>query len=360
MNEMRKKTLRVSLFLSTIIFLSVSLFKPLPCAAAVVWEDNFEDGDFDNNPTWIVQNGTFSATDETLKATEDYVWNVVNTTSTVAYGTWSCDIEINTTDIRGMDHMYVIFMMNDYNHYYDIMIWVDPTSGPGTGFTLLKRVGEEDIELGSRDYDDGLSGVYHLMVTRATDGHFYVYVDGVAIIDAVDTTYTTSKYFGFVTMSRHALDNITVDNEITVFPDPVDLKFKDESVSVSCKKNDSTTASIYVQNLGDIAGSATLAVGTTPDGITVTLDSTSITDLKLDTSQTVIATIEASSAITPGDYEVNVELRDGSTVLDTIKLEITISEASKPPPDEDSPGFLVIGVIFAIGTILMYRRKEKM
>ncbi|MFX0052121.1 MAG: hypothetical protein ACFE8U_12630, partial [Candidatus Hermodarchaeota archaeon] len=174
------------------------------------------------------------------------------------------------------------------------------------------------------------------------------------------TTYTTSKYFGFVTMSRHALDNITVDNEITVFPDPVDLKFKDESVSVSCKKNDSTTASIYVQNLGDIAGSATLAVGTTPDGITVTLDSTSITDLKLDTSQTVIATIEASSAITPGDYEVNVELRDGSTVLDTIKLEITVEEAPTTTTTDGAPGFLVIGVIFAIGTVLMYQRKEKM
>ncbi|MFX0066251.1 MAG: NEW3 domain-containing protein, partial [Candidatus Hermodarchaeota archaeon] len=174
------------------------------------------------------------------------------------------------------------------------------------------------------------------------------------------TTYTTSKYFGFVTMSRHALDNITVDNEIIVFPDPADLKFKDESVSVSCKQNSSTTASIYVQNKGDVAGSATLVVGTTPDGITVTLDSTSITDLKLGTSQTVIATIEASSAITPGDYEVNLELRDGSTVLDTIKLIITILEASKPPPADDSPGFLVIGVIFAIGTVLIYRRKEKM
>ncbi|MFX0016193.1 MAG: hypothetical protein ACFFB2_15655 [Promethearchaeota archaeon] len=68
----------------------------------------------------------------------------------------------------------------------------------------------------------------------------------------------------------------------------------------------------------------------------------------------------ASSTITLGDYEVNVEIYDGSTVLDTIKLEITVLEASKTTITDSAPVFLIIGVIFVIGTVLMYRRKEKM
>ncbi|MFW9793941.1 MAG: hypothetical protein ACFFEE_06560 [Candidatus Thorarchaeota archaeon] len=77
----------------------VFIFSLLPqsAAAVVVWEDNFDDENYDG---WTVKTGTFACCNKTLAGTYDstpdgisYVFdNEIWINSTVSYGTWSFDL----------------------------------------------------------------------------------------------------------------------------------------------------------------------------------------------------------------------------------------------------------------------------
>ncbi|MFX1537820.1 MAG: hypothetical protein ACFFDI_26820, partial [Promethearchaeota archaeon] len=294
-----------------------------------------------------------------------HMWHVVNHTSTIAYGTWSFDVYINTTKFMSLgEHLYIFFMGDslevDQQDCYDIMIWISSDGTPG--FTLWKRVNGKVTELGSYSYPSGLSGWYHIDVTRHTSGQFFLFVNGSLRIDAMDKTHTTSKYFGFVALDGHKLDNINVFDEINVFPKPSNLKFSDDSVTVSCQQNSSNTACIYVQNEGEIAGSATIEVGETPDGISLSLSDTSISTLKFGKTKTVTATVETSGTVTPGDYTVDVELYNDSNKLDTVQLAITVTgkETTSTTTDNGTaPGIPILGVVMILGIITAFRRKQR-
>ncbi|MFX0013850.1 MAG: hypothetical protein ACFFB2_03720 [Promethearchaeota archaeon] len=350
--------------------------------ATAGWFDNF-DG---NLTDWTIENGTFSVTDSILHATGGNIWHVASHTSSVANGTWSFDVYINKTNLRLGEHLYIFFMANnlesDQQNGYDIMIWIDPNTGT-PGFTLWKRVDGAVSELGSCGYPSGLSGWYHIDVTRHSNGQFYMFVDGSLKIPALDTTFTTSKYFGIVMKGGHSLDNINISNEIYLYPKPSNLKFSYASRSVSVQQKSNSSVFFYVENDGELPGSGTLTTGVTPIGINVSFDPNTITNLCPTIhgcSQRVEITVEAASFVDPGEYEVIVELRNTSHVLDEMPLFITILEApiettsidttsvptssaatsskTQPLDETTSQGIPIIGLILTLSVIVLFWRKR--
>jgi hypothetical protein len=118
----------------------------------------------------------------------------------VAYGTWSFDLLITNETI---EHFYVYFAVGDLENYpfeiysYDLAMvlardqawawYLDQEAQ--SGFVLVKRNGTAFVDwnaLGSYSLFEPLSGRYHIDITRDTNGHFKVYIDGALIIEAVD------------------------------------------------------------------------------------------------------------------------------------------------------------------------------
>ncbi|MFX0208658.1 MAG: hypothetical protein ACFFDT_21940, partial [Candidatus Hodarchaeota archaeon] len=231
--------------------------------------------------------------------------------------------------------------------------------------------------LREKDVGGRVSGWNHIDVTRDSNGQFYVFHDGTLVIEVIDNTYTTSNSFEFLAETwGHAIDNITVDDEISVWGTPSNLQLYSASKQVSVQQNSDVTVSFNVINEAEQPGSGSLNTGATPNGISVTFNPSTITDLKayeLDYFQRVEATVTASASVQPGDYEVIVELQNASHVLDTMSLDITILETTVQPtssagtssetqPQDDettSQGLTIFGVLLTISVIVTLRRKRK-
>jgi hypothetical protein len=208
------------------IFLILMLgIMPSTTNAALVWEDNFDDGNYDG---WSITgvngsithgytevDGNFTADYGYLEALGPY-WNHAQHPSLVANGTWSFDIDaVNTPE----KHFYVIFMSVDANitegapDGYSFMIATDPyTQDLFMGYALLRYGGGvvDGPPLGVYETDSGVRGIHHIDITRDLSGEFNIYIDGCLRITTTDTTYTRSEYFRFHTPAGPSIDNITV------------------------------------------------------------------------------------------------------------------------------------------------------
>lgn len=92
---------------SLAFFLIMTLaFLPTPVSSAVVWSDDFDDGNYNG---WTVRNGTFDCTDYTLAGIADStpsgitygMDNEIWINSTVSYGTWSFDLYYDGQSVFG-------------------------------------------------------------------------------------------------------------------------------------------------------------------------------------------------------------------------------------------------------------------
>ncbi|MHA2107085.1 MAG: hypothetical protein ACW99R_05200, partial [Candidatus Hodarchaeales archaeon] len=201
--------------LMTIVVLSIVFLGTIPTTAVEAWGDNFDDN---NYLGWIVQKGLFSTTDQMLETVGNKSdWHEVYHPSTVAYGTWSVDLVINTTSISLMEHLYIQFLVIVFDFEnedsYELTVWLDARMGT-PGFILIKRTNGVMTTLGEYEVSSGLSNFQDIDITRDTNGNFNVFVNGSLVIEATDTTWTTSLYFRFVSMGENAIDNITVDDEV--------------------------------------------------------------------------------------------------------------------------------------------------
>ncbi|WP_455284974.1 hypothetical protein [[Eubacterium] cellulosolvens] len=206
------------------------------CRAAEVWSDDFNDGnydgwtvfglDFTTEPsTQLVAN--YSAADGTLQdigpQPDRTVRSYAMHNSSVAYGTWSFDINAVDTPSH---YFYVRFMTLDpiVLNGYDLAIAVGRGLGSGPDrlidreFALFKRVNDKAFRLGRYAVSGGIAGWQHIDITRDTSGQFCVYVNGTLRIKAIDIQHTTSKYFMFGTEVGPALDNVVVSDTVDIRP----------------------------------------------------------------------------------------------------------------------------------------------
>jgi hypothetical protein len=201
--------------------------------AAEVWSEDFE-GDLSDWDIYGVNNtadprymipGNFSTEEGVLRAIGPE-YNDAAHNSTVAYGTWTFDVDIQ--DPVDEYHFGIAFMMLAFNkstvaefagiNGYDLVFFT-PDTGPHEIRLIRGRqvipIGFDVEELGSH-FEDDLIGWHNIIVTRELSGQFYVYLDEGErpIIGGRDAYWTVSEVFAIYTHANPALDNITVSNSI--------------------------------------------------------------------------------------------------------------------------------------------------
>jgi hypothetical protein len=203
-----------------------------PTPSDEVWSDNFDDEDISD---WQIFGVNYTAdADCYLPSSYDNFsveggvlraigpeWNVAGHNSSVAYGTWSFDVDIQMPD--GYNHFPVAFISEQFNEDW---LSIGPR-GEAYGFSIypsqVEGEGRISFIRASHDVDyveldiyrsKNLVGWKNIMVTRELSGQFYVYLDGKLIMEAVNQYHTTSERFYFLTMANPGIDNINVSNTI--------------------------------------------------------------------------------------------------------------------------------------------------
>jgi hypothetical protein len=214
-------------------------YLPLACEGAVVWSDDFNDGNYDgwticDNSTlhdgnWGFSGSNWTAASFYLQVEAGYGeagWGIISHPSNVAYGKWSFSFRANETLVESLDRPEPIanFAFISEN-FYD---W-DDYGSDATGYwinigTVATAVGYElEIRLGGSvdgvdALDDSLedllpiAGWHQIEVTRSAAGLFKVFHNGSLILQGQNTEITTSEMIWLWNGYESMIDNIVVDD----------------------------------------------------------------------------------------------------------------------------------------------------
>ena len=219
---------------AALTLLMMFIYSPITCEAAIVWSDDFNDGNYDGwtvtgiNMTAlppVLVDGNYSVDDGLLRATgegEGWIWNLASHPSSVATGTWSFDIDSPPTE-PGLTHFYVYFMSADTEIVDGIpdgyAIKVEMILYQGfRGFQLEKYVDGSNHLLAQYQTEEDVIGGYHIDVTRTSSGEFNIWINGTHRMAAQDQAISSSGYFRFSTPAGAAIDNVEVFDSIEFTP----------------------------------------------------------------------------------------------------------------------------------------------
>ncbi len=214
---MKTEILKISGLLIGLIFV-FSLF-PL-ASAAVVWSDNFDDGNYDD---WNVTVGDWRVTDGILETyyVDSYETGIWHDSSQIE-GTWSFDVYHGSSS--SAHESVCMFMANGTDtptDYYGYGIRFSVNS-----IFLVKQTGSF-LSLSSLAFVmiEGLVTTWtHIDVTRNSAGEFNVYFNATSTIaepdiTVVHTEYSYSERFVVATAGiLLKLDNVIVDDTILITP----------------------------------------------------------------------------------------------------------------------------------------------
>lgn len=192
-------------------------FSPLASRCAVVWSDDFNDGDYDG---WIIyENGSnWSATNKYLQIDQGSVGGISHP-STVAYGTWSFDYKVNETSFDGTA---VDFISNDVNEVgigYWNCYWLSfalayTQESRGIALSLhYYNYSTGGVTIDSAEDYIPLAGWHHIEVTRTRAGLFSVYHNDSLIMQGEHTEMETSELFVLNGDHLEMYDNIVVSDD---------------------------------------------------------------------------------------------------------------------------------------------------
>ncbi len=170
------------------------------CSAAVVWTDNFEDGDISD---WTVELGTFSVADGSLRGSG--ATNAIRHASATAYGTWSFDAEI-----VGMSSVYVSFLAGETSGGIATSCYCLRINR--FDMQLLQSTNYQNTLLNTYDPAENIAGWLHIEVIRDASGHFTISVNGTLQLEATDTTHGSSNYFVYYCNADCAIDDIEIND----------------------------------------------------------------------------------------------------------------------------------------------------
>ena len=200
--------------------------------AETIWSEDFDDGNISEwniygiNATGPLPDelciGNFSLDGGILRATGEE-WNIASHNSTIAYGTWSFDMDVQIPEDE--THYIVAFIQYQFSQR-------DLDEGrlsPGYALGFYFNIGgNQEIRLirGSHDltpkalfldyyYNQDITGWKHFIITRDPLGQIYVYMNETLILEGKNTDYTTSERFSLSTHANPAIDNIIVNDTIT-------------------------------------------------------------------------------------------------------------------------------------------------
>jgi pectate lyase len=191
--------------LGAMMLLGSTLFTTNPCSAAVVWSDDFTDGDIAG---WTVELGSFSAIDNTLRATGTP--SALRHDTSTTQGTWSFDVDIT----QGTAGIYITL-------FADVMV----AGICDSCYTLFvsnyqwqcqRATSGSNTVLDTYNPTENIVGWYHVDVTRDASGQFYFWINGTHRMDALDNIENTANYFGFWGDEGDALDNIVISDSVDI------------------------------------------------------------------------------------------------------------------------------------------------
>jgi hypothetical protein len=208
---------------------------PLASRGAVVWSDDFTDGDYDgwticDNQTlyrgeWGWSGSSWSAANHYLQIEAGYGqagWGIISHPSNVAYGKWRFDFKTDETQIdAGVLGSFRFISGNFYDwsdydtdsNLYNLGFDAIATAeGFEMSLYLGKRVDGVSTDIVSSDALIPIAGWHQIEVTRTTTGLFSVYHNGSLMLQAVDTDHTTSVMFWLWFGQGSMTDNIVVDD----------------------------------------------------------------------------------------------------------------------------------------------------
>ena len=196
-----------------------------------VWSFDFDDGNYSdwtfygNQGTmpYTEEVGNFSAEDGALRATGDY-FNIATVNSSVAYGTWTFDVDIVDTPIH---EIVISFLTVSWSievnglecYFLQVITGLYGTSAQprlqlGRVIPTPDSPAPRSITwLGRYDYDD-LLGWKNFIITRENNGQFYIYMNQTLVIGVKDSLYTKCNEFLFGAKAGPAIDNIVVNDTV--------------------------------------------------------------------------------------------------------------------------------------------------
>jgi hypothetical protein len=291
--------------------------------SSVVWSDNFDDEDISDwqiiginetaDPFYLIP-GNFSVSGGVFRIVGPE-WNYALHNSSVAFGTWRYDVDIQRSDT--VDRFAVGFLGEGYRE-----TWL---SGRGNNYLISHRLIDDgpsgDLRLaintvsgGTHFFDSypvaNILGWNNIIVTREPSGQFYVYLNGVLILDSVDLTYTTSEAFGFYGMANPAIDNITVSDTIDydAAPPKIDPRLSDKTIALG-------ESFYYDINATDYAGIDQWWIDDTEN---FAIDDDGV--------------VTNSRELTVGEYDVTVWVNDTHGNTQTGTFTLTVEEDLAPVP----------------------------
>ncbi|MHA1908438.1 MAG: hypothetical protein ACW98Y_14150 [Candidatus Thorarchaeota archaeon] len=199
----------------TIVFAFVSTLAicPMMGSAALVWSDNFDDGDYNG---WTVTDGSFSIENGALNS--DSSWSTIVRNSSIDSGTWSFDIFVESDNDTNSLDCAIFFIVGDYEFPTDdsggFSDMVDPYGLFFSENLLMLIAGPSTIE--HYETTTEFTGWWHIDITRDSDGTFSLFINDFFYMAEIDTLYSESGYFVFWSRENCMLDNIVVSDSIDI------------------------------------------------------------------------------------------------------------------------------------------------
>jgi hypothetical protein len=325
--------------------------------SAEVWSENFDDHNISDWSVFGVTGdlpfdafpGNFTAEEGVLRAngSED-IFSVATKNSSVAYGTWSFDVEVVETS----HHEIVIpFIMLEYDleDWFQRCYFIQILSGLYGGSSqhrLRGAVVYPSSSPGGRtvdyaeDYEvDDLLGWWNIIITREDDGQFYVYLNETLVLNFKDSRHTTCEEFMFITEPGPAMDNILVSD--TVDFDAASPEWEPEPTDQVIELGQDFR---YDLNATDFSG---------VDTVTWTVNDT--TNFAIDSSGVITNIVD----LAVGTYGLDVSVSDNGGYTRSAIFTVTVESPEAPQPP-DITLYLMLGgggiVIVALVVILMRKR----
>jgi hypothetical protein len=183
-------------------------------SAAVVWSDDFSDGDYDG---WTVHNGTWSASSNALIATNgEGQHNLSNIyfPSNVNYGNFSFDFFQDST-VSG--HYYVFVHGNDMREtgvlnvlpYFGIVLQFFDSA-----ISIIRSYNNQGTTLEGYTHTESFDGWYQIDMIVMSNHSIHVYLDKELVIETTSlTVFDESECFMVIAPDNGGIDNVVVDAE---------------------------------------------------------------------------------------------------------------------------------------------------
>ncbi len=196
---MKKGTLVILAELTLVTLILAMVASPIQTSAAIVWFDDFEDGNYDG---WFVTEGWFNVFNYRsyvlVCSMSPFAFPATHP-STIVNGTWSLDFY--HSDMEFQEIKFVLSSDGEYRVIIDdgnirLTWYID-------GF-----IGQLD------SYDVDIDGWQHIDITRDLEGETNVFLNNTHVLQGVHTEINSCENFTVGLRIGGAIDNVTVSDTV--------------------------------------------------------------------------------------------------------------------------------------------------